>query len=68
MTQVPGPGAQRAGVRKVPAKPPFPTLLASLVSHLLMLSLDSMEGAATVDPINKYTFSTSLKSVISLCL
>lgn len=40
----------------------------ALPSVMLVLSPDPMEGAATVDPINKYTFYTSLRFVIPLCL
>lgn len=48
--------------------PPFAALLASRVNHVLMLSPRSAEGAATLDPINKYTFHTALKPVIPLCM
>lgn len=48
--------------------PPFAALLASWVNHVLMLSPRSAEGAATLDPINKYTFHTALKPVIPLCM
>lgn len=47
--------AQWAGVTESTGQDPFPALLASLDSCLLMLSLNPMGGAATVDPINKYT-------------
>lgn len=40
----------------------------ALPSVTLVLSPDPMEGAATVDPVNKYTFYTSLRFVIPLCL
>lgn len=47
---------------------PWAKLPPAFLASLVMLMLNSTEGAATVDLINKYTFYTILKSVISLCI
>lgn len=66
MMPAPVSGAPWAGIGTSGAQPPFAALLASQVNRVLMLSPHSAEGAATLDPINKYTFHTSLKPVIPL--